>query len=375
MMRHLPIGILCIAVLAGILVLGLWPFHAPRNEVTWLPDHNGLRFGDYGTVISSGAFNGTGSREAAPCSVELWLQPANDYGGTILTFYASDNQVHLSLHQSLTDLMLESGRSGSPGRAREQRIYFSDVFRQGRPVFVTITLGEQATLAYVNGALARAARRFQLAPGDCTGRLIVGDSPRQQDTWSGQVRGLAVYSSELTAPTVLRHYGTWMKMGRPDIGELDRAAALYLFDERAGDIVHSRAGPGVDLFIPGTYTVLDEIFLEPFWDEFNMSWSYWTNILKNIVGFVPLGFCFCAYFVLVRRTNRAGLVTVMLGFAVSLTIEVFQAFLPTRDSGTTDLITNTLGAWVGVMLYNVARAQWELHQRIEKADQGLDLAL
>jgi glycopeptide antibiotics resistance protein len=166
-----------------------------------------------------------------------------------------------------------------------------------------------------------------------------------------------------------------MKMGRPDIGELDRAAALYLFDERAGDIVHSRAGPGVDLFIPGTYTVLDEIFLEPFWDEFNMSWSYWTNILKNIVGFVPLGFCFCAYFVLVRRTNRAGLVTVMLGFAVSLTIEVFQAFLPTRDSGTTDLITNTLGAWVGVMLYNVARAQWELHQRIEKADQGLDLAL
>ena len=372
-MKNLLLAVLCIAVLCGILVAGLWPFHSPRNEVAWLKDRNGLRFGNYGTVFSTSAFDGTGSRDPTSCSIEIWLQAAvTDDSGTILEFYAPDNPIHLSLHQSLSDLMLQAGRANSPARARAQRIYVDDVFRKDRPLFVTMTSGAHGTSVYVNGILARAAQGFQLAPRDCTGRLIVGDSPRQQGTWSGQVRGLAIYSSELTAPTVLRHYGTWTTVALPEIADRDRTAALYLFDERAGDIVHNHTRPGVDLSIPGTYTVLDKVFLEPVWDEFDMSWGYWTNILKNIAGFVPLGWCFCAYFALVRKTKRAGLVTVILGFAVSLTIEVFQGYLPTRDSGTTDLITNTLGTWIGVVLYNAARATLNLQRGIQKADRGPD---
>jgi VanZ family protein len=360
-MRHLLLTIVCIAVLCGILVAGLWPFHSPRNEVTWLKDRNGLRFGDYGTVRSAGALGQAVSGDPQSCSIELWLRPGNDYGGTILTLYAADNSIPLSLHQSLADLMLQSGRWGSSGRAGRPRIYFSDVFRAGQPMFVSITSGLEGISAYTNGTLLSAARGFRPAAGACSGRLIVGDSPHQQDTWSGQVMGLAIYASELSPPTVLRHHDTWTKNGRPEIAEQDRATALYLFDERAGDMVHNHAGPSADLLVPATYSVVDKIFLEPFWDEFHPSWNYWENLLKNIVGFVPLGLCFCPYFTLVRKAKRAGLVTVAFGFAVSLTIEVFQGFLPTRDSGTTDLFTNTLGTWIGVMLYYAAvhrRARW-----------------
>jgi glycopeptide antibiotics resistance protein len=96
---------------------------------------------------------------------------------------------------------------------------------------------------------------------------------------------------------------------------------------------------------------LHEKFLEPAWKEFNLRSSYWKSALINIGGFVPFGFFGCAYISITRARNRAALATVVLGTIVSLTIEVLQAYLPTRDSGTTDLITNTLGTGLGVMFY------------------------
>jgi len=77
-------------------------------------------------------------------------------------------------------------------------------------------------------------------------------------------------------------------------------------------------------------------------------------VLINIAGFVPFGFLVCAYFSLARRIRTPALVTILLGFTVSFTIESLQAFLPTRDSGTTDLITNTLGTCIGVWLYRLS---------------------
>jgi hypothetical protein len=363
-MKHVLLVIACFGILSGILVAGLWPFHPPRNQVTWLKDKNGLYFGDYGTVMSTGAFSSTGSGNKVSCTIELWLQTAlTDTSGTILTFYTPDNPLRFSIHQSLTDLMLQSTRSSSPGRAGKQRIYVNAVFGQGRSVFVTVASGAQGTSVYVNGTPSRTDRGFQLMPYACAGQLIVGDSPGQSDTWPGQMKGLAIYDNELTAPAVLRHFNAWTQNGQPEMNQHEHIVGLYLFDERAGNVIHNHAGPGVDLSIPATYTVLDQAFLEPFWDEFNMSWGYWKNILKNIAGFVPLGVCFCAYFALVRKSRRAGLVTVMIGGAVSLTIEVLQAFLPTRDSGTTDIFTNTLGTWIGVMLYNAVIEKWELAKR------------
>jgi glycopeptide antibiotics resistance protein len=97
---------------------------------------------------------------------------------------------------------------------------------------------------------------------------------------------------------------------------------------------------------------LDKIFLEPFWREFNMSWSYWESALKNIVGFIPFGFCVFPC-LSAHKLKRAALVTVILGTLVSLTIEVLQAYLPTRDSGTTDLFTNTFGTYFGVVAFKV----------------------
>ena len=151
---------------------------------------------------------------------------------------------------------------------------------------------------------------------------------------------------------MLRHFQTWTGAGRPKITAADGCEALYLFEDGAGPVVRNQIRPGVDLWIPSRYVVVDKTFLEPFWKEFSMSGSYWRSALKNIVGFLPVGFVFYAYFL--RWTRRRVLLTVLVGTLISLIIEVLQGYLQTRDSGTTDIITNTFGTYCGVVLYRSA---------------------
>ena len=121
----------------------------------------------------------------------------------------AQNPVQLALRQSDTDLLLERDKGRGGHRIRTAVFYIDDVFRSMRPVFITVSSGTQGTAVYVNGVWAKAAARFRITSGDCTGRLIVATSPIGNDDWTGQLRGLAIYHRELTPPEVVRHYETW----------------------------------------------------------------------------------------------------------------------------------------------------------------------
>lgn len=334
----------CAAVLCGILVAGLWPFGSPRNGVTWLSGENGLRFAGHATIVSAGEFQAAGAQESA-CSIEVWAAPALPAeSAALLAFLTARNPVQLALNQSLTDL--EVKRAVAPdAHARKTEHVYIDAFRRLRPVFLTISSGPRGTAAYIDGALVRTAPRFEILAGDCTGRLVVGTSPTGNEPWAGRLKGLAIYHGELAAAEVVRHYEAWSGKGRPDLTGDERCMALYLFDEHGGNRVHDRIGRGPDLLIPEKYQIEDQTFLMPFWEGFDPS-----DIVENILGFVPLGFLFYAWFSLRLSARRTAMTVMLLGFLVSLAMEVLQAYLPTRQSDTTDIITNTLGTWLGVML-------------------------
>jgi hypothetical protein len=349
------LGLICASVLVIILTAGLWPFHEPKNEAGWISKGNGLHFGKHGVILSPDAFSSAGSKAGMSFSVEIWLQPDySETGGTILAFYTPENRiVSFSLHQSIDDLLLRRG--AYRGRAKA-KLYIEHLFRKGKQLFVTITSSAQGTVVYVNGALVRTSRQFGLNSKDLTGQLVVGNHPLADDGWQGQLRGLAIYNREFTAAEVLQHYDAWTTNPITET-KSEGPVALYLFNEGMGNVVRNQMDSGTDLHIPEHYFVLQAPFLELPWDEFNPSWSYCKNVLINIGGFVPLGFFFCAYFASVRRLDRAVLATIALGGVVSITIEVLQAFLPTRDSGMTDIITNTLGTGIGARLYNCGSVQ------------------
>ena len=109
---------LCILVVAGILVAGLWPFHAPRNDVSWLGNGNGLLFGSHGTALSSGAFRRIRSHDDGSCSLEIWLEPSlMGSESTILAFDSSaDRSLPFSLRQYGTSIAVQRYMQRAPGR-------------------------------------------------------------------------------------------------------------------------------------------------------------------------------------------------------------------------------------------------------------------
>jgi hypothetical protein len=366
-MRSRLLAVASAVVLCIVLTLGLWPFHAPRNDVSWLGNRNGLHFGRFSTVFSRSEFRQTAACNQASESLEIWLQPSRIWDfSSFLTFYIPGNPLPFKLRQSQTSLLLQTAILDARHHSEMKDFYVEDAFHRTGPTFITITSGTQGTAVYIDGVIAKRTPQIRTSAQAFAGRLVLGDSAEQGDSWSGQLLGVAIYNRELTTPQVLEHFKTWTHGGRPEIAEIAGAVALYLFDEHTGSIVHDKSGAGADLLIPEKYTISGQIFLENPWGEFRRSRGdrgagYWRAVVKNIIGFIPFGSCFYAYFSLVRQTRRAAIATVILGSAVSLTIEVLQAFLPTRASGATDLITNTLGTYIGVLSYravNGALAKW-----------------
>jgi VanZ family protein len=342
---------ICAVVLGFILVAGLWPFRAPKNEVSWLSNGNGLLFGEYGSLLSAGELKAGNSTDGA--CLEIWLEPSViDGSSTILSFYRPEHRSTLiELRRWLDGVALLRKTVGEKRSPKATKIYANHLFRLGKPVFLTISSDEQGTAIYVNSTLAKTSPDFPFSNEDLTGQLVIGNSSVTTDTWSGQLKGLAIYNRELTASQIMQHYQSWLGSGHPGISAPDRAVALYLFNEGSGNVVHNQVDSATDLVIPERFFVLHKSFLGRPWDEYNPGWHYWTDIVINVAGFIPLGFFFYAYFSMVRRVEHPAAVTIAFGFAVSLTIEVLQAFLPTRNSSMTDLITNTLGTAIGVIAF------------------------
>ncbi len=360
-LRRENLGILCLAITLVILVVGLWPFNFwVNNKVEWLKLENGVHFYGQGIIFSDQIISDP-KRPLfldGPFSIEIWLQPDSEpYSNLprVFSLYEGQESEILFLAQWKSTLIFRTKAQQPNGRWFYTGGGVANAFPKGKRRFITITVEEKAIHIYSDGILERTLPGYSLPPknGATINQIILGNSPEGKNYWVGSILGLAIYNRSLSLERVLRNFQLWTNGKLPTLFEEENPMALYAFTERYGTQIHDQRHRLI-LSIPSKFEVPQKSILVPPWKELRLNFSYFKDIVLNLIGFIPFGFLISAYLNTKKATasHKLPMIVLLLGTCFSLTIEMFQIYLPSRSSQLMDFFSNILGTALGLGLFN-----------------------
>jgi len=345
--------VICLIIFAVILVAGLWPFQLrPVNSVEWLRNPDGIRFQKWGIAYSKDklAFGDQG------LTIEFVAEPLRESNHSIavlLELFESRNSRWLLIGQWRSNLILRWSDESTGGKKKYQEMGVKDAFLTGSRRRFVITSGKDGTSIYVDGVLMQ--NTLDRLPFGSNkggeGYLALGNFAGGHDQWRGSIYRLAIYSTQLERGNLKRSSTGDTRY----ILEGIKASYEYAFDrgeEGPGNLLVNINGTGGDISIPKTFNIPQKTFLQAPWKEFRLRRSYLKDVIINLLGFIPLGFGFALFFWMRPGSTARTVffVVVSFGFSISLTIEILQAFMPSRSSSAGDLLLNTVGTVTGVFL-------------------------
>jgi VanZ family protein len=351
-----PLAVLCVLAALALMWATLRPFNPhPHNDVSWLPDTNGVRFGGSGIIWSTGPLQpAAGSSAQDACTIEIYLVPfTDDDAGNFLTFSSDDSLDAVFLRQWRKSLLIYKSL---PAKGRIPKLVLfevDDILRVKRPVLLTISSGPHGTTVYVDGRVARSDPHFRIHPADLYRKMVLGTSPSNFQAWHGEIRGLAIYDEEISAQQAQSQFVGWStgSFSPAAVTEnINRARALYDFSERSGPIIRSEAKSAPALTIPEYFSVPHKSLLASPLEEFDWTPAWRNDVIANVLGFMPFGFVLCGFFALSRPRGQAILISTLVGGLLSFTVEFLQYYIPRRDSSLTDVISNTTGSLLGALI-------------------------
>ena len=83
--------------------------------------------------------------------------------------------------------------------------------------------------------------------------------------------------------------------------------------------------------------------------------AVFLNIFGNVLAFMPFGF----FLPVIWERTRHWYITVILSFAMSLTVETMQLVGKVGSFDVDDLLLNTIGGFVGYIIFALAKGVWE----------------
>ena len=351
--------LLSLAIFLIVLYFGLREkgYHF-SNNVAWIGYEPGIRFGKYGVAYAS-VDNNLDRTKTSPVdsfSTEMAVKPEDldpKGFGLILSLYGEKDSDQLIVGQWQSSIVVMNGDDYS--HKRKTKRISADIFsRAPKKLLLTVTTGVEGTKLYVNGKLVEAKSDLflKIPEGDAI-RVIVGNSVHGTASWKGEMYGLALYGESLEPETIRHRFGVWSQGQIFTSAKDGRPFLSFAFNEREGTETIDSVTRVVRLKIPTGFHILKKRLLSPPWRDFDASKSFLMDFVINLLGFIPLGFVLYALFTeaggIVRK--EAILFSIAFCFLTSLFIEIAQAWMPSRSSQSLDLILNTVGSWVGTMLY------------------------
>ena len=100
---------------------------------------------------------------------------------------------------------------------------------------------------------------------------------------------------------IAEHHALWTQGHARQLGSAPGLTALYLFDEGGGQQAEDSSGNRHHVIIPTIYQAVHKEFLITPWKDIAYDRLNYLDIVVNILGFVPFGFCFFLH----RRLLRA----------------------------------------------------------------------
>jgi len=346
-------------VFLAILFFGLNPKEYDfSNHVSWIGDGPGIRFDKYGFAyaeLDSELPKWISSREGFSILMVFQSERLDNNGsGHILTIHPGEDKNQLIIWQWYSHIIAMNNNDYAH-RRKIGRVSAEIPTSPAQQIFLSLTAGKNGTRLYFDGKVVSSNQSLHLNfPAGTKERLILGNSVYGNGSWHGNISGLALFDRELPPEAITFLYNAWHENGSFTDAEKENPFLHYFFNEKEGARSIDHTGSSTHLLIPERATPLKKNILTGTLSNSGLTGSLTQDIAINLIGFIPLGFFFAALIVNlgVIPGKRSLVYTVIFCFAVSLSIELIQAWMPSRSSQSLDLLLNTAGAWIGALLSN-----------------------
>jgi hypothetical protein len=331
-------------------IIGLWPFNFWQLNRVSQDSVNGLYLTVPATVYTSNPVKKLlGLREFT-----ILLNLSSDFYGSngyarILSYSLDDEWANFMVGQWEDGLVFKLTASGKP-----KPIHFETegVLKKGEKGCLAIIFNGEKLLLYHNGEIKNEKKTGPLSLSNWDGSypLVIGSEATGKFPWKGNIYSIQIFDRALLPGEIERLASSRSTQMDGDIPLID-----YSFDAGGSVIKDNGKGQPANLVIPKRFKPYKRAFLEmPF--HLREMFGNIKDILINLFGFIPLGFLLSACLLQKGLSFRSSLLlSIVIGFCLSLIIELLQAFLPTRNSSMTDLIANTMGTAVGFFVYTLKR--------------------
>ncbi|MGV7223927.1 MAG: VanZ family protein [Nitrospinales bacterium] len=355
-------------LLVSVLFFGLRPKDFRfENGAVWLKGEAGVQFNNDGLIFAQPFLKQVdiGASLEQGFSIGLSLKPAaykRGNFGFILSIHDGRDRDQFLVGQWRSHIIVMNGDDYSHKR-RHPRISVDTAHQNDKPLFLTLTTGKQGTRIYIDGHIAKSDPRLTLTlPTGPNSRMTLGNSVYGINAWKGEIQGLTVYGRDLTGDEVVSHFEQWAAAKSFRFAQARSPLLLYTFEEGQGTHVQDLSGNGAHLEIPQKMRVLQKRILSvPSRYNFELNRSLFSDVVVNLLGFMPLGLVLSVVLGGYKgQFDRSVIVlTVLICFLLSLGIEIAQAWIPSRSSSLQDLVLNTGGGWLGVVIGLKGRKHFE----------------